>query len=392
LHSHGQKPENYCFQARDGVTTALELEVGAWPVPPWYSARAGKALINFGASSGYIPAAMAVMHDSGTVLPRDEAAKRSPTSEEHRAILAHIKQGLDEGGLGVGIGIAYVPKVTREQILEVFQIAAAYHQPCFVHVRNLGPVEPGVLNGLQEVLSDALTTGASLHIEHITSMALGQTPLSLELIRGARKHGLDVTVEAHSYTAGMTDISSAVFEPGWQERQGGITFHDLQWAATGERLTRESFERFRQQGGMVAVHYIPEEMVRVGMADPDVMIASDGILANGKGHPRAAGCYARVLGRYVREQHTLPLLEAVRKMSLLPAQRLGLKNKGRIRLGADADLTIFDPTRVIDRATYENPAQYSEGIPFVLVNGVPVVEDGVLQASVAPGRGVRRQP
>jgi N-acyl-D-aspartate/D-glutamate deacylase len=122
------------------------------------------------------------------------------------------------------------------------------------------------------------------------------------------------------------------------------------------------------------------------------MIASDGILANGKGHPRAAGCYARVLGRYVREQHTLPLLEAVRKMSLLPAQRLGLKNKGRIRLGADADLTIFDPTRVIDRATYENPAQYSEGIPFVLVNGVPVVEDGVLQASVAPGRGVRRQP
>lgn len=253
LHSHGQKPENYRFQARDGVTTALELEVGAWPVPSWYSARTGKALINFGASSGYIPASMAVMHDSGTVLPRDEAAKRSPTPGEQRAILAHVKQGLDEGALGVGIGIAYVPKVTREQVLEVFQLAAAYHQPCFVHVRNLGPVEPGVLDGLQEVLSDALTAGASLHIEHITSMALGQTPLSLEMIRGAREHGLDVTTEAHSYTAGMTGISSAVFEPGWQERQGGITFRDLQWAATGERLTAESFQRFRQQGGMVAV-------------------------------------------------------------------------------------------------------------------------------------------
>src|SRR3954449_13244881 len=82
LHSHGQTPENYRFKARDGVTTALELEVGVWPVPPWYAAREGKALINFGASSGHIPASMAVLHDSGTLLPRDEAAKRSPTPEE----------------------------------------------------------------------------------------------------------------------------------------------------------------------------------------------------------------------------------------------------------------------------------------------------------------------
>src|SRR3954463_5161270 len=123
LHSHGQTPENYRFKARDGVTTALELEVGVWPVPPWYAARTGKALINFGASSGHIPASMAVLHDSGTLLPRDEAAKRSPTPEEQREILAHLKQGLDDGALGVGIGIAYVPHDTREQILEVFQAA-----------------------------------------------------------------------------------------------------------------------------------------------------------------------------------------------------------------------------------------------------------------------------
>jgi N-acyl-D-aspartate/D-glutamate deacylase len=133
-------------------------------------------------------------------------------------------------------------------------------------------------------------------------------------------------------------------------------------------------------------------MVRLAMADPAVMIASDGILENGKGHPRAAGCYARVLGRYVREQHALSLREAVRKMTLLPAERLGLRNKGRIRIGADADLTIFDPARVIDRATFENPAQYSEGIPYVLVNGVLVVRNGVLQENVAPGRGIRHQP
>ncbi len=390
LHSHGQTPENYRFKARDGVTTALELEVGVWPVKPWYAARTGKALINFGASSGHIPASMAVLHDSGTLLPRDEAARHSPTPAQQREILTHITEGLDDGALGVGMGIAYVPKDTREQILEVFRIAAAHQQPCFVHVRQGGPVEPGIVDALQEVLADAAVTGAPLHIVHITSMALGQTPLALDMIRGARKHGLDVTTEAYSYTAGMTDISSAVFDPGWQAHQGGITFHDLQWAATGERLTAESFERYRRQGGMVAIHSIPEAIVKLAMQDPDVMIASDGILDNGKGHPRAAGCYARVLGRYVREQQALSLMEAVRKMTLQPAERLGLRNKGRLRIGADADLTIFDPARVTDRATFEKPAQYSEGIPYVLVNGVLVVKNGVLDEQVKPGLGIRR--
>ncbi|MBV9765169.1 MAG: amidohydrolase family protein [Acidobacteriaceae bacterium] len=390
LHQHGQTPENYRFKAHDGVTTALELEVGVWPLRQWYAAREGKALINFGASSGEIPAAMAVMHDPGTLLPRGEAAQRGPTPEEQREIIAHIKEGLDQGALGVGLGIAYVPKTSREQILQVFQVAAPYQAPCFVHMRNGGPVEPGVLDALQEVLADSAVTGTPLHVVHITSMALAETPLALAIIRGARERGLDITVEAYPYTAGMTDLSSAIFEPGWQAHQGGITYHDLQWIATGERLTEESFLRYRKQGGMVAVHSIPEAMVRLAMADPMVMIASDGILDNGKGHPRAAGCYARVLGRYVREERALSLMEALRKMTLMPAERVGLQNKGRIKIGADADVTIFDPARVIDRATYENPAQYSEGIEYVLVNGISVVKQGVLQENVAPGRGVLR--
>lgn len=388
LHSHGQTPENYRFKARDGVTTALELEVGVWPVPQWYGARTGKALINFGASSGHIPASMAVMGDPGTLLPRGVTAQRAPTAEEQRLILAHIKEGLDDGALGVGLGIAYVPKDSREQILDVFQVAAPYKRPCFVHMRNGGPVFPGVVDALQEVLADAVATGAPLHVVHITSMGLSQTPLCLRMIEGAKQHGLDITTEAYPYTAGMTDISSAIFEPGWQEHQGGITYHDLQWAASGERLTEESFNRYRKQGGMVAVHSIPEAMVKLAMADPSVMIASDGILENGKGHPRAAGCYARVLGRYVREQHALSLMEALRKMTIMPAERIGDQNKGRIKIGADADITIFDPAHVLDRATFENPAQYSEGIPYVLVNGVLVVKDRVLQDNAAPGRGV----
>jgi dihydroorotase len=316
--------------------------------------------------------------------------KRDATAEEQKQMLALLRRGVDDGALGVGLGIAYIPLASRPEILDVFRVAAEKKTAIYVHIRNGGPQEPGVIDALQEALADAAATGASLHVVHITSMGLRQTPLCLEMIAGARKRGLDVTTEAYSYTAGMTDIASAIFDDGWQARQGGITFHDLQWAATGERLTPESFARFRKQGGMVAVHSIPEDIVKLAIADPMVMIASDGILENGKGHPRAAGCFTRVLGRYVREQHALTLMEALRKMTIAPANRLGVTVKGRIAVGADADVAIFDPAKVIDRATFENPAQYSEGMVYVLVNGVPVVQKGALVDGIFPGRPLRR--
>ena len=390
LHSHGQTPENYRFKAMDGVTTALELEVGVSPVAPWYAAREGKSLINFGASSGHLPARMAVMHDTGRLLPRDEAVTRAATPDEQRAIEALIRRGLDEGALGVGMGIAYVPLASRAEILGIFRLAAQKRAVIYVHMRNGGPVEPGVVDALQEMIADAAATGASVHIVHITSMGLRETPLCLEMIEGARKRGLDITTEAYPYTAGMTDIASAIFDDGWQARQGGITFHDLQWAASGERLTAETFERYRKSGGMVAIHSISEDIVKLAIAHPLVAIASDGILESGKGHPRAAGTFARVLGRYVREQHALTLMDALRKMTVLPANRLAISSKGRIAVGADADLAIFDPNRVIDRATFENPAQYSEGMVYVLVNGVATVRNGSLVDGVFPGRGLRR--
>ncbi len=390
LHSHGQTPENYRFKAMDGVTTALEMEVGVSPLSPWYAAREGKALVNFGASSGHLPARMAVMHDSGALLPRDKAVERAATAEEQREILALVRRGLEEGALGVGLGIAYIPLVSRAEILDLFRLAAEKKTAVYVHMRNGGPEEPGVIDALQEVIADAAATGASLHVVHITSMGLRETPLCLEMIEGARLRGLDVTTEAYPYTAGMTDIGSAIFSEGWQARQGGIAFGDLQWAATGERLTAASFARYRRQGGMVAIHSIPEDIVKLAIGNPLVMIASDGILEDGKGHPRAAGCFTRVLGRYVREQHVLSLMEALRKMTSMPAERLGISGKGRIAVGADADLAVFDAARVIDRATFENPAQYAEGMVYVLVNGVPVVRNGSLVEGIAPGRGLRR--
>jgi N-acyl-D-aspartate/D-glutamate deacylase len=390
LHSHGQTPENYRFKAMDGVTTALEMEVGVSPVSQWYAAREGKALINFGASSGHLPARMAVMHDSGGLLPRDKAVVRAATAEEQREIAELVRRGLEEGALGVGLGIAYVPLASRAEILGLFRVAAEKGTAVYVHMRNGGPVDPGAIDALQEVTADAAATGAAAHVVHITSMGLRETPLCLEMIEGARRRGVDITTEAYPYTAGMTDIGSAIFSEGWQARQGGITFNDLQWAATGDRLTAGSFARYRQLGGMVAIHSIPEEIVKLAIGNPLVAIASDGILEDGKGHPRAAGTFTRVLGRYVREQHVLTLMDALRKMTVLPAKRLGIESKGRVAVGADADLAIFDAGRVTDRATYENPAQYSEGMVYLLVNGVPVVMNGVLLSAVFPGRGLRR--
>lgn len=389
LHSHGQDDENYRFKARDGVTTALEMEVGAWPVDAWYRAREGKALINFGATSGHIPARMAVMHDGGALLPRDNAVNRVASGAEVEQTFADIRGGLDQHALGIGLGIAYVPKTSREEILRIFGLAAERRAPIYVHMRNPGPVEPGVVDSLQEMIGDAAAAGASVHIVHIPSMAFRQTPLALQMIDGAKKHGLDITTECYPYTAAMTDLSSAVFDAGWQERLG-ISYADLQWTTTGERLNPETFRKYRQQGGMVVIHSIPENMVKLAVTHPGVIIASDGLITHGKGHPRGAGTYARVLGRYVREERALSLMEALRKMTVLPAQRLGMPNKGRIRVGADADITVFDAAHVIDRATFENPAQYSDGIPYVIVNGVAVVAKGQLQTGVFPGKGLRR--
>ncbi|MEJ7619024.1 MAG: amidohydrolase family protein, partial [Pyrinomonadaceae bacterium] len=355
LHQHGQDQENYLFKAMDGVTTALELEVGTSDVDRWYAEREGRAQINYGVSVGHLPARMTVMRDPGTFLPRGDAARLPASDEQIAAMKTLIEKGLRRGALGVGFGIQYIPPASHWEILEMFRAAAQFKAACFVHMRNAGTKEPASsIQALQEVISASAVTGAPLHVVHIQSTGGPATPKLLTIIGEARSQGLDVTTECYPYVAGMTDIKSAIFDEGWQEIFN-ISYQDLQWAATGERLTKESFERYRKTGGYIAIFSNTDAIVNQAITSPLTIIASDGILENGKGHPRTAGTYTRVLGHYVREKKTLTLMEALRKMTIMPARRLerrvpAMKNKGRIRLGADADLAIFDAERVTDKS------------------------------------------
>jgi len=402
LHAHGQTPETYRFYALDGVTTALELELGTADVAAWYRERSAGERINYGVSIGHIKVRMAVMHDSGTRMPVSDGAYRAASPAQIADIAQRIEIGLREGAVDIGAGFPYTPAATRDELLAVFRVAARTKTPIHVHIR------PGVA-GLKEALALAAEAHAPLHVVHINSAGLAETPVMLEMIGEARAHGRDVTTEAYPYDAGMTEIQSAtiqdVYKTAPDERLA-----ELEWARTGERLNRESFARYSRIGGPVVVHTNTEPMVAVAITSPLTIIASDAYWQDGTGHPRTTGTFARVLGRYVREaqanvgaQHaaplptdTLSLMNAIRKMTLMPAQRLearvpAMRQKGRLRVGADADITIFDATKVLDRSTYREPALSPVGIQHVIVNGVSVVANGQAVEGFAPGKAVRAE-
>jgi N-acyl-D-aspartate/D-glutamate deacylase len=407
LHSHSIPFGGDRWQVRDGVTTALELEEGAFPVAEWYSRLEGKTYLNFGASAGHIPARVAVM-EHATSFEQAFALRRSAedptppwshrpaTAEDLTRLATVIEDGLAAGGLGIGFEINESPAASREEILMLFTLAKRHGVPIYAHLRQMGndPIT-GSLAGVDEVLADAAVTGASTHFVHLGSSALVYAPTAIRMIESARARGLDLTAEVYPYTAASTGINTALFEGDWQARLG-IGYADLEWPPTGERLTAETFARYRKEGGAVIIHMIPDSIVAMLVARPGVIIASDAMpLIDGRGHPRGVGTFARVLGRYVRQQHVLSLMDAIRKMTLLPAERVRgaaprMARKGRLEVGADADITVFDPAAVIDRATFAEPAQASSGIPYVVVNGVVVVDQGELVPGVAPGQPIRR--
>ena len=382
LHRHGQSERAYRLQVQDGVTTGLELEIGTPDAATWYAEREGGQLVNYGVSIGHIGVRARAMGDSvlgsGGITARQQSSPDQISETEQL-----IREGLAQGAIGVGFGTAYTPGATMDEIERIFSIAADLGVTAFVHMR-------GGLEGLDSTLTAANNAAASLHIVHANSSGGGNILEFLEMIQIAQDEGRDVTTEAYPYGASQTGIQSALFDDweSWDDER----FERHQWVRTGERLNRETFSKYREEGGSVIIHGRTEEMTLAAVTSPLTIVASDG----GTGHPRGAGTFARILGRYVREQGALELMDALARMTILPTLRLeefvpAMETKGRIRLGSDADITIFDPETVIDRATYLEGSLTSDGIEYVLVNGIPVVYEGEIAEGVRPGKAIKAE-
>lgn len=405
LHVHGRSNVEQEYQLHDGVTTALELEWGIEHIGKWYESRKGKALINYGASVNwpferfkaigkYQNAVDSLLHMTlkgeatigamtNTIL---RAAAETISPDALNQTMVNIKTSLGEGGIGIAAPIGYLPKTNPNELYRVFQLAGELNTLVFTHVRN-----PDIIS-IQEVITDAILTNAPLHILHINSMSLGNIQLSIDMITAAKNKGFDITTELYPYTAASTALQSAIFSDGWQERLG-ISYGDLQWVASGERLTKETFEAYRKAGGSVIIHMMKPEWIKTGISVPGVIIASDGSSYAKLAHPRTAGTFSRVLGKYVREDQVIDLMTAVEKMTLLPAKRLEgiapmMRFKGRIQIGADADIIIFNPNTIIDKATFEKGLEFSAGIEHVMVNGTFVLLNGKTVSGVLPGQPV----
>jgi len=386
--SGGFTLEGNRYKVTDGVTTIVSMHGGPVEIARWYEKLAAEGqLVNYGTTVGDIALRQAV-----GLQDRNAPATRAQIEE----MVALARRAIQEGALGIGFGVQYVPGASEEEVLELFRVAAELGVPCHVHIRYLGPKPPeNDLKGIQEVIADAAATGAAAQIVHINSVAGHSMDVALKLIAGARAHGIDVMADAYPWEAGSTLLESAVFDPGWQERMA-ISYADIELVTTGERLTEETFKKYREDAEPTPViaHFVPKQGNVTALRSPYVMVGSDGGIEDGRGHPRGAGTYARILRQYVREEKHLSLMEALRKMSYLPAQRLvqaapSMRRKGRLSAGADADIVVFDPERIRERATYQNPAAYSEGFDYVLVNGVVVVDNGELSPDVRPGCPIR---
>jgi N-acyl-D-aspartate/D-glutamate deacylase len=395
LHQHAQDPASGRVKALDGVTTALELEIGAPDVAAFLKEKEGRSLIHYGTSASQVAArslAFGSALPSGEILP-----KIGPATNEHAAqeqiekMRDRLSSELDAGALAIGMGIQYTPGATRSEVIKMFHLAVERGVPVYTHVRSAGRAEPGSsIESVSEVIGAAAITGASLHIVHINSSCALDAMECLSMVEGARAHGLDVTTEAYPYIAGMTAINSAVFSPGWQERMG-IGYADLMLPDTGERLTKERFEALHNASSphWVVIFQNKQEIVDEVIEHPLVMIASDGV----EGHPRNAGTFSRVLAEYVRKDQRITLMDALRKMSLMPAQKLerstaAARQKGRLQEGADADIVVFDAGTISDRSTFEKPMEPSAGVRYLVVGGTVVVDEGKIVPDVFPGRAL----
>jgi len=437
LHAHGQTVSADRMQAFDGVTTALELEVGALPVDAWYATqeRRGRVL-NYGASAAWMFARKSVMTSlaldgrlepmemlgAGVDDPRWSTDVASP--EQTERIVDLVRQGLDQGALGIGIPHGYAAGAGMKEMVRICQLAAERSVPTYTHVAYISNVDPkSSIEAYVQLVGLAGTTGAHMHICHLNSTSLRDAELAVELIRKAQDQGLPITTEAYPYGTGSTVLGAEFFfDPAYPEKTG-TGYDAIQLVSSGRRFrNREELAQAREDTPQAIVlwHYLDTSNPHDSrLLDATVLfrggaIASDGIpWSNPDGtlylgeewplgpdkssHPRSSGTFTRFLSKWVRERQALPLLEAIEKCTLVPARIMekcsgAFARKGRVQPGSDCDIVVFDPQRVRDRATFEEMQLPSEGMVHVLVNGEPVIRDGELLQDARPGRPLRSDP
>lgn len=390
LLSFEPNPVGDWYKIADGVTTALGMHGLNYQAAAFFEQMAGKVPYHYGG-------AWDDAHERG--FAREIDIGEAPSGSQLASMVAGLTEGLAAGFIGLSFEPEYTPGVTNQELVSLARVAAAHGVPVFFHVRYSDPDPPGTnAEAIAEVLDVARQTGASVHVDHITStggtFTMAETLATLE---AARADGIDVTACMYPYDSWATYPNSARFNDGWQDRFR-ISYSDLQVAGTSDRLTESGFEAAQEANLLVAAYAIPEEDLELALAAPWVMVASDGLIEEaGNNHPRGAGCFSRTLGRYVREKELIPLVDALAKMTILPAQRLergapALRRKGRLQVGADADICVFDPDRIIDRATVANPEQYSEGIEWVLVAGQVAMDPSGLKRDVFAGTPIQSEP
>ncbi|MGE5630869.1 MAG: N-acyl-D-amino-acid deacylase family protein [Caulobacteraceae bacterium] len=302
-----------------------------------------------------------------------------------------IRAGLSEGAVGLSFGLEYTPGSTTNELIEMAKVLRDFPGKMLAaHYRY--DASEGI-EAVKELIGISWAADVPMQISHIGSCtAFGMMEESLQLIEKARSIGIDVMADCYPYDAFCTHIGTAVFDGDcfsrWNKDYSAVVPTEGKYK--GKRCTREMFEYLRENepNTLVVTFVMDENEVTKAITHPLVIIASDGLMHNGQGHPRGAGAFPRVIAYYTREKKVLSLMEALRKMTLKPAQRLGLREKGILGIGKDADIVIFDSETVMDKADFEQPSLPPEGIPYVIVNGKVVVKEGSLTGE-KPGKAIR---